>query len=143
VSRKEKVLFVCIHNSARSQMAEAFLKFMAADRYEAKSAGLEPGVLNPLVVEVMAEIGIDIANNRTKSVYDLLKGGESFDYVITVCDDASAEACPAFPGPAKKIHWGFNDPARIEGSREERLEKIRVIRYRIRSRIQEWLTGAT
>ncbi len=139
---KKKVLFVCVHNIARSQMAEAFLKDLAGEKFEVESAGLEPGELNPLVVEAMAEVGIDIANNRTKSVYDLLKGGESFDYVITVCDDASAEACPVFPGPGKKIHWGFNDPARIEGSREERLEKIRVIRDRIRSRIQEWLTGA-
>ncbi len=121
-------------------MAEAFLKSMAGDRYDVKSAGLEPGVLNPLVVEVMAEVGIDIANNRTKSVFDLLKKGESFDVVITVCDETSAEACPVFPGPGRKIHWGFNDPGRIEGSREEKLEKIRVIRDSIRTRIREWLT---
>jgi arsenate reductase len=136
---KKKVLFVCIHNSARSQMAEAFLKSLAGDRYEVQSAGLEPGVLNPLVVEVMAEVGIDIASNRTKSVFDLLHRGERFDDVITVCDEASAEACPVFPGPGRKIHWGFYDPGRIEGSRKERLAKIRVIRDNIRLKIQQWL----
>lgn len=122
-------------------MAEAFLKSIAGDQYDVESAGLEPGELNPLVVEVMAEVGIDIANNRAKSVFDLIRRGESFDYVITVCDDASAEACPVFPGPGRKIHWGFNDPGRIEGSREEKLEKIRAIRDSIRARIREWLTG--
>ena len=139
MTQKGKVLFVCIHNSARSQMAEAFLKSMAGDRYEVKSAGLEPGALNPLVVEVMAEVGIDIATHRTKSVFDLLSAGERFDHVVTVCDDASAEACPMFPGPGRRVHWGFNDPGRIEGSREEKLAKIRVIRDDIRSRIREWL----
>ncbi len=136
---KKKVLFVCIHNSARSQMAEAFLNSVAGDRYDVQSAGLEPGVLNPLVVEVMAEVGIDIANNPTKGVLDLLRRGERFDFVITVCDEASAEACPVFPGPGRKIHWGFHDPGRIEGSREEKLMKIRVIRDDIRLKIREWL----
>lgn len=136
---KKKVLFVCIHNSARSQMAEAFLRSLAGDRYKVESAGLEPGVLNPLVVVVMGEVGIDIANNRTKSVFDLLRRGERFDYVITVCDEASAEACPVFPGQGRKIHWGIHDPGRIEGSREEKLAKIRVIRDNIYLKIQQWL----
>lgn len=95
---KKRVLFVCVHNSARSQMAEAFLNNLGGDRFEAVSAGLEPGTLNPLVVEVMKEAGIDISQNRTKSVFDLFKKGELFSYVITVCDEASAQRCPVFPG---------------------------------------------
>ncbi len=138
--KKKKVLFVCVHNIARSQMAEAFLKKLAGEKFEVESAGLEPGKLNPLVVEVMAEVGIDIAKARSKSVYDLYRRGERFDYVITVCDEASAERCPVFPGPGRKIHWGFNDPGRIEGNREEKLAQIRVIRDNIRSKVREWLT---
>ena len=94
---KKRVLFVCVHNSARSQIAEAFLNALAGDRFEAMSAGLEPGTLNPLVVEVMKEVGIDISRNQTKSAFDLFKKGELFSYVITVCDAASAEHVPAFP----------------------------------------------
>ncbi len=95
---KKRVLFVCVHNSARSQIAEAFLNALAGDRFEAMSAGLEPGTLNPLVVEVMKEAGIDISRNQTKSAFDLFKKGELFSYVVTVCDAASAEQCPLFPG---------------------------------------------
>ena len=94
---KKRVLFVCVHNSARSQMAEAFLNTLAGDRFEAMSAGLEPGTLNPLVVEVMKEVGIDISRNQTKSAFDLFKKGELFSYVITVCDAASAESARFFP----------------------------------------------
>jgi arsenate reductase len=95
---KKRVLFVCVHNSARSQIAEAFLNALAGDRFEAMSAGLEPGTLNPLVVEVMKEVDIDISRNQTKSAFDLFKKGELFSYVVTVCDAASAEQCPLFPG---------------------------------------------
>src|SRR3974377_1305833 len=95
---KKKVLFVCIHNSARSQMAEAFLNQICRETFEAQSAGLEPGKLNPVVVEAMKEVGIDISANRTKEVFDMVKGGKTFSYVITVCDEASAERCPIFPG---------------------------------------------
>src|SRR5580692_12025843 len=93
---KKKVLFVCIHNSARSQMAEAFLNHVCGEEFEAHSAGLEPGRLNPIVVEAMGEIGIDISANQTKSVSEMLKSGRKFDFVITVCDEASAERCPVF-----------------------------------------------
>src|SRR5580698_5584923 len=94
----KKVLFVCIHNSARSQMAEAWVNHFCGDFFEAHSAGLEPGILNPLVVEVMKEVGIDISFKKTQGVLELLKRGESFNDVITVCDEASAEKCPIFPG---------------------------------------------
>jgi arsenate reductase len=126
--KKIKVLFVCVHNSARSQMAEAFLNQLAGDRFEAQSAGLEPGTLNPLAVEVMYEVGINIAVNRTKSVFDIFRSGSLFDYVITVCDGANAERCPVFPGFAKRIHWCFVDPAALEGDWEQRLVATRLIR---------------
>src|ERR1700739_2457803 len=107
---KAKVLFVCIHNSARSQMAETFLNQICGDHFEASSAGLEPGKLNPVVVEAMQEIGIDISGNQTKSVFDTIKSGKMFQYVITVCDETSAERCPIFPGITKRLHWGFPAP---------------------------------
>lgn len=139
MSRK-RVLFVCVHNSARSQMAEAFLNALAGDRFEAMSAGLEPGVLNPLVVEVMKEAGIDISKNRTKSVFDLFRKGEQFSYVVTVCDEARAEACPVFPGLlAKQMHWNFYDPSASTGTYEERLAKVRELRNTIKAKIEGWL----
>ena len=127
-----RVLFVCIHNSARSQMAEAFLNNSVGDRFEAMSAGLEPGVLNPHVVEVMKEVGIDISQNRTKSVFDLYKKGELFSYVITVCDEASAQRCPVFPGLlTDQIHWSFADPSTFKGTSNEKLAQIRQVRDQI------------
>jgi len=139
---KKRVLFVCVHNSARSQMAEAFLNALAGDRFEAHSAGLEPGVLNPLVVEVMKEIGIEISQNKTKSAFDLFKKGELFSYVVTVCDAASAEMCPIFPGlVTKTIHWSFEDPSAFTGSHEERLEQTRKVRDAIKRKIEERLRG--
>src|SRR5687767_13328177 len=105
----KKVLFVCIHNSARSQMAEAFLNKFGEKNYIAESAGIEGGSLNQVVVEVMREAGVDISRNKTKTVDEMLSKGKQFDYVITVCDEASAERCPVFPGGGKKLHWGFPD----------------------------------
>jgi len=96
--KKTKILFVCIHNSARSQMAEAFVNRYCSECFEAESAGLEPGNLNPIVIEAMAEDGIDISQNATKSVDEILRAGKTYDYVVTVCDEASAERCPIFPG---------------------------------------------
>jgi len=136
---KKKVLFVCIHNSARSQIAEAFLNLMAGDRFEAESAGLEPGSLNPLAVEVMKEIGIDISGNRTKGVFEFIKAGKLFIYVITVCDETSGNRCPIFPGYAKRPHWNFPDPSALEGNHEEKLKQTRVIRDQIKERIVDWL----
>ncbi|MHB8093113.1 MAG: arsenate reductase ArsC [Syntrophales bacterium] len=135
IRKKPKVLFVCIHNSARSQMAEAFLNHLAGDRFEAQSAGLEPGVLNPLAVEIMREAGLDISAKQTKGVFDFYKRGAIFNYVITVCDAAGAERCPIFPGITKRLHWSFADPAALPGSREEKLEAARRIRDEIRQAV--------
>ena len=134
----EKILFVCIHNSARSQMAEAFVNQMCQGSYEAHSAGLEPGVLNPLVVEAMQEVGVDISQARTKSVAEMLARGPQFSRVVTVCDEASAERCPVFPGPVQREHWGFPDPSVLAGTHDERLAAVRRIRDEIRSQISDW-----
>jgi arsenate reductase len=133
--KKEKVLFVCMHNSARSQMADVFLNHLAGDRFLAQSAGLEPGELNPLAVIVMSEVDIDISANQTKSVLDFYKRGALFDYVITVCDETSAERCPIFPGITKRLHWSFTDPAGLQGSWEEKLDAVRRIRDDIRQSV--------
>lgn len=135
---RKRVLFVCIHNSARSQMAEAFLQKVCREQFEVQSAGLEPGSLNSVVVRVMKEVGIDISGNETEAVGDLLARGESFDHVITVCDEASAEQCPVLPGPGHRHHWGFPDPSVLQGSEEERLSGTRRIRDQIFTRIREW-----
>jgi arsenate reductase (thioredoxin) len=135
---KEKVLFVCIHNSARSQMAEAWMNRLCGDRFEAESAGLEPGALNPLAVAVMKEVGIDISHKATRSVLDVLKAGTLFSWVITVCDESAAEACPIFPGPAKRVHLSLTDPSRVEGTEEEKLARVRVIRDSIRKAVEEF-----
>ncbi len=135
----KKVLFVCVHNSARSQMAEAFLKKFGGDKFEVESAGLEPRTLNPVVVKAMKEVGIDISQNKTKSVFDFYKQGKQYDYVITVCDESQSGSCPVFPGRGKRLHWSFTDPSKFEGSNEERLVKVRVVRDAIEQRIQEWI----
>lgn len=137
--KKKRVLFVCIHNSARSQMAEAFLNLHGADRFAAESAGIEPGQLNPIVVEVMKEKGINISANRTKSVDEFLERQDIFDFVITVCDETSAERCPTFSGPGKRLHWGFRDPSALQGSIDEKLAETRVIRDEIEGKVKEWL----
>ena len=135
---KQKVLFICVHNSARSQMAEAFLNKICGDHFEAHSAGLEPGTLDSLVVEVMREVGIDISHKQTQSVFDVFKSGELFAYVMTVCDETSAERCPIFAGITTRLHWSFSDPAALTGTREERLAGTRKIRDQIRARIETW-----
>jgi len=139
---KQKVLFVCIHNSARSQMAEAWMNHLCGDRFEAESAGLEPGMLNPLAVAVMKEAGIDISHKSTRSVFDVLKAGTLFSWVITVCDESAAEACPIFPGPAKHVHLGFTDPSRVEGTQEEKLARVRAIRDSIRTAVEDFCRQA-
>lgn len=128
----QKVLFVCTRNSARSQMAEAFLNQMGNGKFIAESAGFKKGKLNLLVVEAMKEIGIDISNNETKSVFKLFKEGRIYQYVITVCDAANAERCPLFPGITKRLNWSFEDPASFTGTDEEKLEKIRLVRDSIK-----------
>jgi arsenate reductase (thioredoxin) len=135
---KKSVLFICIHNSARSQMAEAFLNDICGEQFEAHSAGLEPGKLNPLVVEAMREIGIDISRNQTKAVVDMRKSGKNFTYVITVCDETSAERCPIFPGVTTRLHWGFPDPSSLQGTHDEKLARTRQIRDSIKAKIEDW-----
>jgi arsenate reductase len=135
---KSNVLFICVHNSARSQMAEAWLNQICGDFFAAESAGLEPGTLNPLVVEAMQEVGIDISKKETRAVFDVFKAGKLFSYVITVCDETNAEKCPIFPGVTKRLHWSFPDPSTLVGSRENKLVEVRKIRDEIREKIESW-----
>ncbi len=134
---KKRVLFVCIHNSARSQMAEAFLNHMAEGRFEAESAGLQPGKLNLLAVEVMKEIGIDISGKQTRSIQQVINSGKKFDVLITVCEEA--EYCPVVPGIRENLHWSFPDPSRFEGSWEERLNQTRKVRDQIQAMVSKWI----
>ncbi len=136
-----KVLFVCIHNSARSQMAEAFLNALGRGRFAAESAGLEPGKLNPVVVAAMREAGFDIVGNGTKSVASMIERGPFFDYVVTVCDEASAERCPVFPGAGQQLHWPFPDPSGFTGTPEEKLVGTRQVRDAIRETVAAWCTA--
>jgi arsenate reductase (thioredoxin) len=136
---KIKVLFVCIHNSARSQMAEAWLNHLYGDRFEASSAGLEPGKLNQLVVRVMQEVGIDISGAQTKSVFDIYRAGKLFSYVVTVCDKEAAEQCPIFPGPTERLHWSFPDPSKAAGGDAEKTAQVRHVRDAIRRQVEDWV----
>jgi arsenate reductase len=136
---RSRVLFICVHNAARSQMCEALLKHYGGGRFDVQSAGLEAGELNPLAVEVLAEIGIDISQNQTKSVFDAGKSGEVFGYVIAGCDAESAVKCPIFPGLTKRLHWPFHDPLKLRGTHEQQLQKVREIRDEIAGKIQDWL----
>ena len=136
---RARVLFVCTHNSARSQMAEGLLRDLAGDRFEVTSAGTEATHVRPLAIRAMTEIGIDISGQESKTLERHL--GEPFDYVITVCDDAN-EACPFFPGAKKRLHWSFEDPSRAEGSEDERLAVFRRVRDEIRKRIEQELVNS-
>jgi arsenate reductase len=120
-------------------MAEALLNHLAGDRFEAESAGLEPGKLNALAVEAMEKIGLDISQKQTRDVFELYKRGRRYNYVITVCDEAAGERCPIFPGATKKIGWSFSDPSKLEGTYEERLNQTMAIRDQIEHRIVEWV----
>jgi len=137
--KKIKVLFVCIHNSARSQMAEALLQYHAADTFQVESAGLEPGELNPLAVTAMQEMDIDISNKQTNSVFDFLKEERTYNFVITVCDESRSEQCPIFPGNSKRLHWSFPDPSKLTGTYEENLKRTIQIRNEIESKIIEFI----
>jgi len=139
---KHRILFVCIHNSARSQMAEAFLKELGGDFFEAESAGIEPGKLNQNVVTVMKEVGIDIGQNQTKDVFQLYRAGKTYHAVITVCDAASAERCPIFPGLVKRIRWSFPDPSTFRGTNEEILAQTRAVRDMVKEKIAEFIDEA-
>jgi arsenate reductase len=119
-------------------MAEAFVNRECGEHFQAESAGLEPGTLNPLVVEAMAEEGIDISNAACRSVWDVFKSGETFGYVVTVCDEAAAEKCPIFPGNAMRDHWNFADPSKFTGTQEEKLAQVRDLRDEIAAKVAEW-----
>jgi arsenate reductase (thioredoxin) len=133
---KKRILFLCVHNSARSQMAAALLNRMCGEAFEAESAGTEPSTLNPLAIEVMQELGIDISGNETRQVFDVLKSGQLFAYAITVCDEA-AERCSIFPR-TKMLHWNFPDPSTFKGSYSERLDQTRAVRDAIAKKIEVW-----
>ena len=134
-----KVLFVCVHNSARSQMAEAFLNHLGNGQFIAESAGLEPGTLNPIVVDAMKLDGIDISANKTKSINSIISSGKSYDYLITVCDETNAEKCPVVPGSGKRLHWSFDDPSALTGSYTEKLNQTLIIMQQIKSGIENWI----
>ena len=133
-----RVLFLCTHNSARSQMAEVFLRAMAGDRFEAGSAGTEKTSVNPLAVRAMAELGIDLGGHTSKVYADVEV--PAWDYLITVCDDAN-ERCPWVPGSVQRLHWSFPDPSRATGTEEERLVVFRRVRDQIQARLIDWLRG--
>ena len=136
-----KILFVCIHNSARSQMAEAFVNHFGAGKIIAESAGLEKGKLNPFVVEVMQDINIDISKNETNTVENFISEGRKFDYLITVCDETNGEMCPIYPGLVKdRIHWTFEDPSSFQGTNKEKLNFTRNIRDEIKVKIEEFIS---
>ncbi|HKY55018.1 MAG TPA: arsenate reductase ArsC [Anaerolineales bacterium] len=135
---RQRVLFLCTGNSARSQMAEAFLRKYAGDNFDAHSAGLEPKGLNPLTIQVMDEIGIDISSQQSKGIETYL-GKKHFQYLITVCDDADQNCPTLWPGVNTRMHWSFEDPAKFEGSEEKKLAKFREIRDLIEKRIKEWV----
>ena len=135
MANKTKVLFICQHNSGRSQIAEAYLKKLYGDHFEIESAGLEPAEgVNPLVIRVMAEVGFDLSQKKPQNVFELFKQGKLYDHVITVCHDSESK-CPIFPGITQRWHWPFPDPAAVEGEENEKLVEVR----KIRDMIKEWL----
>lgn len=138
-----KVLFVCVHNSARSQMAEAFFNKYASSGDSAESAGIEPGKLNPYVIRAMGEKGIDISDNQTKGVFNLYKEGRTFSHVITVCDAEAAQRCPIFPGISRIVMWSFPDPSTFTGSDDEIMEQVRAVRDIIEVQVKALIANPT
>ncbi|NWF54471.1 MAG: arsenate reductase ArsC [Syntrophaceae bacterium] len=134
----KRVLLICTHNSARSQMAEGLVNHDLAGKVQAFSAGTEPSSVNPLAIVAMKELGIDISRQRSKSIEEF--AGEKFDFVITLCDHA-AESCPIFFGGTIRLHMGFPDPAAVPGSQEEKLAAFRKVRDQIRAQLGEFLSG--
>ena len=134
------VLFLCTGNSCRSQMAEGWLRHLAGDRFHAWSAGLKPGIVHPLAIEAMREIGVDISGQRSKDVASLL--GRHFSHIITVCDRAQ-QNCPIFPGPSLREHWPIEDPATAEGSHDERVRVFRNVCDEIGERVRRFIAAHT
>lgn len=137
---KTRIMFVCIHNSARSQMCEAFVRHYAPDRFDVHSSGIESGTFNPLVVRAMEEIGVSMEGQYAKPARHYIDRHKPFDYVVTVCDESNAERCPLFPGKSERMHWGFPDPSALQGTDEQKLAGIRPIRDAIHKRVSEWLS---
>ncbi len=136
---KPKILFICVHNSARSRMAEGLVNARCGGAFAAQSAGLEAGRgVNPLAAAVMQEIGIDITQHASQVVFDVWKAGGVFAYAVTVCHESEAAGCPVFPGPTKRLHWPFADPSQFTGTWEEKLAQTRVVRDQIAAKIEEW-----
>jgi len=130
-----KVLFVCVHNSARSQMAESFLNRLGKGNFIAESAGLEPAPLNPLVVRAMSEIGYDISKKESHSVFDYFNEGRRYSYIVKVCDQENGQKCPIFPLTLKVLDWNFEDPAGFTGTDEEKFDKVRILRDKIKDNV--------
>jgi arsenate reductase (thioredoxin) len=135
---RPKVLFLCTGNSARSQIAEAFLREYAGDRYEAYSAGTEPKGINPYAERVMEEVGVSLSGQYSKHIKEYM-GKMNFGYVITLCDEAEKTCPTVFPGMAQRLHWSFEDPAAFTGSEDAGLAKFREVRDGVGQRIKEWL----
>ena len=135
MDRKPKVLFICVHNSARSQMAEEFLRTLAGDRFDVESAGLQPGEVHPLTIEVMREEGVDLSGKSTNDAFEFVKSGKRYDFVIVVCDKETEEKCPTYPGTSHRLHWPFEDPSKATGSRDEQLQAFREIRDQIKRKV--------
>ena len=135
-----RVLFVCVLNSARSQMAEAFLNRLGEGRFTAQSAGLEPGTLNPYVVRAMQEIGYDLSGNQTKGVFDFYREAREYDLVIKVCDQSAGQRCPIFPSAKATLQWSFDDPSAFTGSDDEIMARVRRVRDDIKAQVEALIT---
>ena len=136
---KKKVLFICVHNSARSQMAEEYLKLLGGDHYEVESAGFTLTAINPLVIKVMLEEGIDLSGKKTQNLFDLIKQGKFFGYVITVCERAKEKECPIFPGVPMRLNWDLENPENFTGTEEEQTKKVRVLRDQIKKMVTDFI----
>jgi len=136
---KKKVLFVCVHNSARSQMAEELLRKYGGEFFEVESSGFIPSAINPLVVEIMRDEGVDLSKKKTQSVFDLYKNNRLYSYVITVCNRAKEKECPVFPGVVKRIHWNLSDPEDFTGTNDERLERTKALKEEIKGLVMDFI----
>jgi arsenate reductase len=143
MNEKIRVLFICIYNSGRSQMAETFLKAIGGERFEVESAGFDPKPIDPYVIEVMKEVGYDLSDNTSDSVMQFFKEGRLYNYVITVCDESIENECPVFPGIARRLHWPFPDPKKASGTDAEKIRKVRSIRDDIRRQIYLFIKNTT
>jgi arsenate reductase len=135
----KRVLFFCTHNSARSQIAEAWLNHIGGSAFEAESAGLEPGTLKPVVVEAMREVDIDLSAKTTQTVFEVFKSGRRFDYIVALCDKGKAERCPVFPGVVKRLHWDVPERPKVAVTKDEELAHVRGVRDLLKKRVEAWV----